>query len=223
MADWPSITCKAYWANCQAMAYATPAPRGSHPTRSACRHGGNRGLANLCLDRPLRSNQVDYSFGRTLRKHVFTMEVAACAVTFGTVLAQIATAAVRLKHLWDEISGVPVRIQELLNDIQHIHLLFAEMENTISDPRYPNLPLSFWTGPLMQFSLARAKEALTALEVATNELNDRLKASRNGLRRKIIAIRGLMNKEKIQAYESKLARSVDLLWKSYDLFEHFHL
>ncbi|KAH8175073.1 hypothetical protein LIA77_06492 [Sarocladium implicatum] len=65
----------------------------------------------------------------------------------------------------------------------------------------------------MQLSLNRAKEALDALQSVTDELNDRLKAGKSKLQRRLVAIRGIMDKEKIHTLQSKLARSVDLLWK----------
>jgi hypothetical protein len=151
------------------------------------------------------------------------MEVVACAVTFGTAIAQLVTVVVRLKHLWDEITDVPERIKELLAEVEHFHLLFAEIRNAIQDPDYPSLPLDFWTGPLMQCSLDRAKRATAALETVTEELDNKLKTKRYGLQRKIVEIRGLMGKEKIRVLETRLARSVDLLWKSYDMYDHLLL
>jgi hypothetical protein len=146
------------------------------------------------------------------------MEAVACAVTFGTVIAQLGVATIKLKRLWDEIAGVPEKIKELLEEMELFRMLFAEMETSIVDPAYPNLPLSFWTGHLMQLSLNRAKRAVTALETVTKELDDRLKTKRIGLKRTMVAIRGLMNKEKIQSLENRLKKAVKLLWMSYDLF-----
>lgn len=151
------------------------------------------------------------------------MEVVACAVTFGTAIAQLVTVMVKLKHLWDEVTDIPERTKELLAEIEHVRLLFAEITNTVQDPAYPSLPVDFWTGPLMQCSLNRAKQAIIALETVTEELNNRLKTRRYKLPRKLVGIRGLMDKEKVQDLESRLARSVDLLWKSYDMCEPFLL
>lgn len=145
------------------------------------------------------------------------MEAVATAITFGTALAQLAVVSVRLKRLWDEVADIPEKIQDLLAEVEHVRLLFADMQTSIQDPAYPNLPLSFWTGPLMQQSLDRANRALSALELEAEDLSCRLRTKKNGLGRKLVAIRGLMNKEKIQVLENKLRRSVDLLWKSYDL------
>ncbi|KAL2210595.1 hypothetical protein CC79DRAFT_523438 [Sarocladium strictum] len=145
------------------------------------------------------------------------MEAVACAVTFGTVIAQLGVATIKLKNLWDEIAGVPEKIKELLEEMELFRMLFAEMETSIMNPAYPNLPLSFWTGHLMQLSLNRAKRAVTALETVTRELDDRLKTKRNDLKRTMVAIRGLMNKEKIQSLENRLKKAVKLLWMSYDL------
>jgi hypothetical protein len=145
------------------------------------------------------------------------MEVVAAVVTFGTVAAQLAVVSVKLRRLWDEVTDVPDRIRELLADIEHVQLLFAEMEASMQDPAYPNLPLSFWTGPLMKHSLYRARRALADLQSVTEELSKQLKTKRNVLKQKLVAIRGFVDKDKIQALESRLARCLDLLWKSYDL------
>lgn len=145
------------------------------------------------------------------------MELAAGALTFGTVVAQLAVVTIKLKHTWDDITEIPDKLRQLLADIEHIRLLFAEMEASLQDPAYPCLPLSFWTGPLMQHSLGRSKRALMALETAAEDLNAQLKAKRSVLGRKVVAIRGFMDKERFQKLELGLTRSIDLLWKCYDL------
>jgi hypothetical protein len=145
------------------------------------------------------------------------MEVVACAVTFGTVIAQLASVTFKLKRFWDGIADVPDALRELLTEIELIGLLFAEMEASIKDPTLPSLPLSFWTGPLMQLSLNRAKRALLALTGLTKDLNDHILSTRNRLKRKLVTVRRLSDKDKIKKLEERLSRSVDLLWKSYDL------
>jgi hypothetical protein len=143
-------------------------------------------------------------------------------VTFGTVIAQLGAVTIKFKSLWDEIAGVPDRIAELLEEMELFRLLFAQMETSIKDPDYPNLPQSFWTGPLMQISLNRAKQALTALESATRELDDEFKMQKKGLKKTLVAIRGLMNKEKVQGLEIKFEKAVKLLQMSYDVLVYLH-
>lgn len=145
------------------------------------------------------------------------MEVAAGAIAFATVLAQLGNTAFKLHRAWENVVDVPDKVRYLLDDIDHVRLLFADIETSIKNENYPDLPPSFWAGPLMQQSLRRAKQALIDLETVIEDLDTRLTKKRQGVRRKLVAMRGLMDMEKIQKLEEKLDRSVTLLCQAHNV------
>lgn len=143
--------------------------------------------------------------------------VIASAITFGTVVAQLATSINQLKECWEEVRDAPEDLKWLIRDIEIFGLILAEVEDDLAQESVQSC-LSNRKSAIQCFTLCKeaSEELQTLVQDFRRELN-----SRNRLQRSYAAVKMVMQKNKVKKYTSRLKNIAGLLMLAQQCYTRF--
>ncbi|KAK0384165.1 hypothetical protein NLU13_8254 [Sarocladium strictum] len=123
------------------------------------------------------------------------MDPASAIVGFTVVGVQLGATALKLKRLWGQMRDLPDDVEELLASLERVSSLLTRAE-PLTSPRRPE-------AGLLLACLENCQGSRRRLEDMAGELEAKL-GRKGGLRRKMMALRTVMNKDLLEKYKSQL-------------------
>jgi hypothetical protein len=136
--------------------------------------------------------------------------VVADAVTFGTVVEQLASSVDKLKDCWEQIRDAPEDLKWLIRDIELFGIILAEAED---DWARGSAPADLFKNTSAAQSLRLCREASEEVDILAKDLERDVDSS-SRLKRSYAAVRMAMQKKKVEKYRSRLKNVVGLLMVS---------
>jgi hypothetical protein len=119
--------------------------------------------------------------------------VIAGAITFGNVVAQLATSIKRLKDCWEQVHDAPEDIKWLIRDIEIFGLILAEVEEDLAQESAAS---SFTNSKSTVQSLRLCREASEELDILIRDLGRDINSS-SRLQRSYAAVEMATQKSRV--------------------------
>ena len=143
--------------------------------------------------------------------------VIASAITFGSVVAQLATSINKLKDCWEQVRDAPEDLKWLMRDIEIFGLVLAEIEDDLAQESVASR-LTNSKSAVHSFRLC--KEASEELDILVRDLGRDIN-SPSRLQRSYAAVKMVMQKNKVEKYRSRLKNVTGLLMLSQQCYTRF--
>ncbi|PMD32336.1 hypothetical protein L207DRAFT_399301, partial [Hyaloscypha variabilis F] len=141
------------------------------------------------------------------------------AITFGSLVAQLATSIKKLKDSWEQFRGAPEDLKWLIRDIEIFGLVLAEIEgDTAQGSVASNLTNN--KSALQSFRLC--KEASEELDILVTDLGRDIDSS-SRLLRSYAALKMTIQTNKVEKYRSRLKNLIGLLMLSQQCYTRFSI
>ncbi|KAI1464187.1 uncharacterized protein F4812DRAFT_453064 [Daldinia caldariorum] len=133
--------------------------------------------------------------------------VAASGIAVAQIAVQVGGAVIKLKQLWDEVKDVPDDVADLMDQIDCLDPVLWEAENSFNGS---GLPSTFWDDLASRSTTTYCRKALRNLTTIVDDLNNQITNVKKG-RRRITAVKVLLQKDLIQKLEKRLENAVRML------------
>jgi hypothetical protein len=143
--------------------------------------------------------------------------VVASAITFGTVVAQLASSVNKLKDCWEQIRDAPEDLRWRIRDIELFGIILAEAEE---DWGHGSAPANLFKNTSAAQSLRLCKEAAEELDILAKDLKRDVDSSSRS-KRSYAPVRMAMQKKKVDRYRSRLKNVVGLLMVPQQCYTRF--
>jgi hypothetical protein len=133
--------------------------------------------------------------------------VIASAVTFATVVAQLATTITTLKAYWDQVNDAPEDLKWYIREIEIFSFVLADIKADIAQDSTTSSFLSNKSGvKSCQLCSEATKELVTLLKDLGRDINSSCR-----LQRSYAAVKIMMKKNNVEKYRSRLKTVTQLL------------
>ncbi|OTA87357.1 hypothetical protein M434DRAFT_35401 [Hypoxylon sp. CO27-5] len=133
--------------------------------------------------------------------------VAASGIAIAQISTQVGSTVLKLKRLWDEVKDVPDDIADLMEQIECLNPTIWEIENNFDQS---GLPPCVWDELASKSTAMYCHKALKNLTGMVDELSLHINNAKKG-RRKIAAIKVLLQKDSLRKLERRLENAVRML------------
>jgi hypothetical protein len=139
------------------------------------------------------------------------------AITFGSLVVQLATSINKLKDSWEQFHGAPEDLKWLIRDIEIFGLVLAEIED---DSAQESVASNLTNNKSALQSFRLCKEASEELDILVKDLGRDIDSS-SRLLRSYASLKMTIQKNKAEKYRSRLKNAAGLLMLSQQCYTRF--